>query len=102
MWIAGPIGGLETGTSPLSVGNCSLVRTPARRMRLTVGEIKNSRPADPAGRGVNIMTLSVETSGLGFGLALALAAPASAADLKMMTGPQGRSWIPPGGRMKEE
>ena len=38
---------------------------------------------------------------LGAGLALALAAPAAAADLKMMTGPQGGSWIPLGGQLKD-
>ncbi len=37
----------------------------------------------------------------GAGLALALAAPAAAADLKMMTGPQGGSWIPLGGQLKD-
>jgi TRAP transporter TAXI family solute receptor len=36
-----------------------------------------------------------------FGLAVALAAPASAAELKMMTGPQGGSWIPLGGQLKD-
>jgi TRAP transporter TAXI family solute receptor len=35
------------------------------------------------------------------GTALALAAPAQAADLKMMTGPQGGSWIPLGGQLKD-
>ena len=41
------------------------------------------------------------TFAVGAGLALALAAPASAADLKMMTGPQGGSWIPLGGQLKD-
>jgi len=39
--------------------------------------------------------------GLAFGLALAATGPASAADLKMMTGPQGGSWIPIGGQLKD-
>jgi uncharacterized protein len=39
--------------------------------------------------------------GLAFGLSLALAAPAAANDLKMMTGPQGGSWIPLGGQLKD-
>ena len=39
--------------------------------------------------------------GLGFGLALTLAGPALAVDLKMMTGPQGGSWIPLGGQLKD-
>jgi TRAP transporter TAXI family solute receptor len=39
--------------------------------------------------------------GLAFGLALAASGPASAADLKMMTGPQGGSWIPLGGQFKD-
>ncbi len=38
---------------------------------------------------------------MGLGLALALAAPASAADMKMMTGPQGGSWVPLGGQLKD-
>ncbi len=38
---------------------------------------------------------------LGAAVALALAAPACAADLKMMTGPQGGSWIPLGGQLKD-
>ncbi|HVZ53003.1 MAG TPA: TAXI family TRAP transporter solute-binding subunit [Pseudolabrys sp.] len=40
-------------------------------------------------------------SGLSLGLALALAEPATAADMKMMTGPQGGSWIPLGGQLKD-
>ncbi len=39
--------------------------------------------------------------GLGFGLILALVGPASAVDLKLMTGPQGGSWIPLGGQLKD-
>jgi TRAP transporter TAXI family solute receptor len=39
--------------------------------------------------------------GMAFGLAVALAAPASATDLKFMTGPQGGSWIPLGGQLKD-
>jgi TRAP transporter TAXI family solute receptor len=35
------------------------------------------------------------------GAGLALAAPAYAADIKMMTGPQGGSWIPLGGQLKD-
>ena len=34
-------------------------------------------------------------------MALAAAAPATAAELKMMTGPQGGSWIPLGGQLKD-
>jgi TRAP transporter TAXI family solute receptor len=47
------------------------------------------------------MKLSTKLFGLGVGLALALATPVSAADIKMMTGPQGGSWIPLGGQMKD-
>lgn len=47
------------------------------------------------------MRSSIKTFALSAGLALALAAPASAANLKMMTGPQGGSWIPLGGQMKD-
>jgi TRAP transporter TAXI family solute receptor len=39
--------------------------------------------------------------GLAVGLAIALAAPASANDVKLMTGPQGGSWIPLGGQLKD-
>jgi TRAP transporter TAXI family solute receptor len=42
-----------------------------------------------------------KTIGLAIGLAVAVAAPAAAADLKMMTGPQGGSWIPIGGQLKD-
>jgi TRAP transporter TAXI family solute receptor len=38
---------------------------------------------------------------LSVGLVLAVAGPASAANLKMMTGPQGGSWIPLGGQLKD-
>lgn len=40
---------------------------------------------------------------IGFGLAVAVSAfaPASAAELKFMTGPQGGSWIPLGGQLKD-
>ncbi len=47
------------------------------------------------------MKSNVQAIGLGLGLALALAGPAAAADLKMMTGPQGGSWIPLGGQLKD-
>jgi hypothetical protein len=47
------------------------------------------------------MTQQVKSIGLAFGLAIAVAAPAQAADLKMMTGPQGGSWIPIGGQLKD-
>lgn len=47
------------------------------------------------------MTISLKTFGLGFGLALAIAVPATAADIKLMTGPQGGSWIPLGGQFKD-
>ena len=38
---------------------------------------------------------------LALGLAAALASAASAAELRMMTGPQGGSWIPLGGQLKD-
>lgn len=47
------------------------------------------------------MKNSIKSFGLAFGLALAVTAPASAAELKMMTGPQGGSWIPIGGQLKD-
>ncbi len=50
------------------------------------------------------MTISKMLSGLGFALAFALslaAGPAAANDLRMMTGPQGGSWIPLGGQLKD-
>ena len=43
------------------------------------------------------MTSSIRKFSLAIGLALAVAAPAGAAEIKMMTGPQGGSWIPLGG-----
>jgi TRAP transporter TAXI family solute receptor len=39
--------------------------------------------------------------GLAAGLIVALAAPASAQDLKLMTGPQGGVWVPLGGQLKD-
>ncbi len=47
------------------------------------------------------MTSTMKTVGLGLGLALALAGPAFAADLKLMTGPQGGAWVPLGGQLKD-
>ena len=47
------------------------------------------------------MTYSLKTFGFAFGLALAVAGPASANDMKMMTGPQGGSWVPLGGQLKD-
>jgi TRAP transporter TAXI family solute receptor len=47
------------------------------------------------------MQSSMKAFALGVGLAVAIAVPASAAEMKMMTGPQGGSWIPLGGQMKD-
>jgi hypothetical protein len=47
------------------------------------------------------MSSQLKSIGMAFGLAFALAAPAAAADLRMMTGPQGGSWIPLGGQLKD-
>jgi TRAP transporter TAXI family solute receptor len=47
------------------------------------------------------MKNSIAKLGLGLGLALALASPAAAVEMKMMTGPQGGSWIPLGGQLKD-
>ena len=47
------------------------------------------------------MKTSTKVLGLALGMALAAAAPATAAELKMMTGPQGGSWIPLGGQLKD-
>jgi uncharacterized protein len=47
------------------------------------------------------MTSSIKTFGFAFGLALAVAGPAAANDIKMMTGPQGGSWVPLGGQLKD-
>jgi uncharacterized protein len=47
------------------------------------------------------MNSRMQISGLGLGLALALATAAPAAEFKMMTGPQGGSWIPLGGQLKD-
>ena len=46
------------------------------------------------------MKSSIKTFGLAIALALA-AAPAGAAEIKFMTGPQGGSWVPLGGQLKE-
>jgi TRAP transporter TAXI family solute receptor len=47
------------------------------------------------------MKSTMTAAGLTFACALALAGTASAAELKMMTGPQGGSWIPLGGQLKD-
>lgn len=47
------------------------------------------------------MKSQVKTIGLSLGLALALAATAQASDIRIMTGPQGGSWIPLGGQLKD-
>ncbi len=47
------------------------------------------------------MKNSIKTFGLAFGLALAVAGPAAAAEIKLMTGPQGGVWIPLGGQLKD-
>jgi len=43
----------------------------------------------------------MKTAGLALGLAIALTAPAAAAELKLMTGPQGGAWVPLGGQLKD-
>ena len=47
------------------------------------------------------MKSQMKTLGLAASLAFAFAAGAQASDLKMMTGPQGGSWIPLGGQLKD-
>jgi uncharacterized protein len=49
----------------------------------------------------NAMTANMKTFGLAFGLAVGLAGAASAADIKLMTGPQGGAWVPLGGQLKD-
>jgi TRAP transporter TAXI family solute receptor len=47
------------------------------------------------------MKRSLATLALAAGLAFAISASATAAELKFMTGPQGGSWIPLGGQLKD-
>jgi hypothetical protein len=47
------------------------------------------------------MRSTTKATGLVFGFALALVGTASAADLKLMTGPQGGAWVPLGGQLKD-
>lgn len=47
------------------------------------------------------MQKQIKTIALALGLAVAVAGPAATAELKMMTGPQGGSWIPLGGQLKD-
>jgi TRAP transporter TAXI family solute receptor len=47
------------------------------------------------------MKTSLKATGLAFGLALTVAAPAFAAEIKLMTGPQGGVWVPLGGQLKD-
>jgi TRAP transporter TAXI family solute receptor len=49
----------------------------------------------------NAMNAHITRIGLAAGLSLALAGTAAAVDIKLMTGPQGGSWIPLGGQMKD-
>src|SRR5712691_1013887 len=52
-------------------------------------------------QGDNAMKHQTKAITLAFGIAFALAGAASAAELKLMTGPQGGSWIPLGGQLKD-
>jgi len=47
------------------------------------------------------MKSHAKTIGLALGLTVALAGTVLAADLKMMTGPQGGAWVPLGGQLKD-
>ena len=47
------------------------------------------------------MKSSIKTFGFAFAVAVAVAGSAGAADIKMMTGPQGGSWVPLGGQLKD-
>ena len=47
------------------------------------------------------MKMGFKTLGLAVGIALAASAAAQAEDLKIMSGPQGGSWIPLGGQLKD-
>ena len=47
------------------------------------------------------MKIRISTLGVAAALAVAAALPASATDIKLMTGPQGGSWIPLGGQLKD-
>jgi uncharacterized protein len=47
------------------------------------------------------MRTSIKLLGLSLGLALVVATPVTAAQVKMMTGPQGGSWVPLGGQLKD-
>ncbi len=47
------------------------------------------------------MTHNMKALGLALALSLGAASAASAADIKMMTGPQGGSWVPLGGQLKD-
>ena len=47
------------------------------------------------------MTTQTKAFGIVLGLALGCVVPAQAADLKMMTGPQGGAWVPLGGQLKD-
>ena len=47
------------------------------------------------------MKTSIKMLGIGLSLALAFAGPAAAVEMKFMTGPQGGSWIPLGGQLKD-
>ena len=47
------------------------------------------------------MKSSIKTFGLAIRPGAGVAAPAGAADIKIMTGPQGGSWVPLGGQLKD-
>src|SRR5262245_4562940 len=59
---------------------------------MAMGLITHCNGVLAAGR--NAMKRQIRAIGFTFGLVFALAGGASAAELKMMTGPQGGSWIP--------
>ena len=67
-------------------------------------QLNNQRPRRfNAGREEgSAMKTSIKVFGLGYRpWPIAVAAPAAAAEMKMMTGPQGGSWIPLGGQLKD-
>ena len=89
-------------------GAQALVQGGRRRVRLAPGnetrhpkQTARARAASAGREEGSAMKTSTKVLGLALGMALAVAVPATAAELKMMTGPQGGSWIPLGGQLKD-
>src|SRR4026207_1749885 len=87
------------------VSTCAGRAPPRTLHRVTklATQIEEQKPArQTAGRQEgSAMKTSIKVLGLSLGWAFPVTAPATAAELKLMTGPQGGVWVPLGGQLKD-